>query len=133
LGDIELSDIGDIDKSQCHNACERERNTSIVTLWFANVTNITQLYVTQVLPELTRAHASGAWLKSRRAYNVRELSHALWLKSRRGTTGKLAGCEQKLQGGEQKSFLTSVLLGPCPCPICFENYSSHLENCFLTP
>jgi len=45
LGDIELGGIGDIDQSQCHNACERERNTSIVTF-----TNVTQLDVTQVLP-----------------------------------------------------------------------------------
>jgi len=27
-----LSDIDDIGKLQCHNACERERNTNIVTL-----------------------------------------------------------------------------------------------------
>jgi len=40
LGDIELSDIG---QSQCHNACERERNTSIVILWLVNVTNVTQV------------------------------------------------------------------------------------------
>jgi len=38
LGDIELGDIG---QSQCHNTCERERNTSIVTLWLTNITNVT--------------------------------------------------------------------------------------------
>lgn len=28
--DIELGDIDDIDQSQCHNACGRERNTNIM-------------------------------------------------------------------------------------------------------
>jgi len=34
-----LSDIGDIDQSQCHNSCERERKKPLMTLWLANVTN----------------------------------------------------------------------------------------------
>ena len=43
--------------------------------------------------ELTRAHASGAWLKSRRAYNVRELRYVAWVNSRRGIFGNHAGRE----------------------------------------
>jgi len=41
LCDIELSDIGDIGQSQCHNPCESERKKPHVTLWLVNVTNVT--------------------------------------------------------------------------------------------
>ena len=44
-------------------------------------TFVLQLWPLTNVRELTRAHDSGAWLKSRRAYNVRELSHAAWLNS----------------------------------------------------
>jgi len=54
--------------------------------------------------ELTRAQASAAWLKSRRTYKVRELSHIVWLNSRKGITGNYVGREQNVLGEEQKSF-----------------------------
>ena len=72
--------------------------------------------------ELTRTQANGVWLKSRRAYKVRELSHVAWLNSRRelshvawlnsrrGTTGKHAGREQKLQGESKNLHIYSFFL-----------------------
>jgi len=29
MGDIKFGDIGDIDQLQCHNVCDRKRNTSM--------------------------------------------------------------------------------------------------------
>ena len=55
--------------------------------------------------ELTRAQGSGAWLKSRKAYKVRELSHAAWLNSHKGLTGNHVGREQNVQGEEHDSYI----------------------------
>lgn len=48
MGNIEFGDIG---WSQCHKTCERERNTSIVTLWLTNVTQ--RLSVISVVAKTT--------------------------------------------------------------------------------
>ena len=63
-------------------------------------TFVLQLWPPANVRELTRAHASGGWLKSRRAYNVRELSHAAWLNSRKGIKENHDGREQKVLGEE---------------------------------
>ena len=57
-----------------------------------------QLWPPANVRELTHAHACGAWLKSRRDYKVRELSHAAWLNSRKGIFGKATGRECFVQG-----------------------------------
>ena len=92
-----------------------------------NLTTVQKTFVFQLWPpanvrELTRTLASGVWLKSRRAYKVRELSHVAWLNSRRelshvawlnsrrGTTGKHAGREQKLQGESKNLHIYSFFL-----------------------
>jgi len=44
-----------------------------------------------------------AWLNLRSKYNLRRLRRAAWLNLRKGKIGTAAGCEQYVQGGEQKS------------------------------
>jgi len=62
------------------------------------LTTVQKTFVLQLWPpanvrELTRAHANGARLKSRRTYNVRELRHDAWVNSRRGIFGNHSGRE----------------------------------------
>ena len=80
-----------------------------------NLTKVRKTFVLQLWPptnmrELTCAQASGAWLKSRRAYNVCELSHAAWLNSRRGIFENNVGREQNVPGEKQKSNLRVPLI-----------------------
>jgi len=78
-------------------------------------TFVLQLWPPANVRKLTRAHARGAWLKSRRAYNVRELRHAAWLNSRKGIFGNHVGRECFVLGEEQNSFL------------CAKNYAKNAQ------
>jgi hypothetical protein len=72
------------------------------------LTTVQKMFVHELRPpanvrELTRAQTSGAWLKSRKTYKVRELSDATWLNLRKGITGNHVGREQNVLGEEQNS------------------------------
>ena len=118
--------IGKNDSLVCiYHKCGKKNVWKWLKMCKLNVENLTKVektFVLQLWPpanvrELTRAHASGAWLKSHRAYNVHELRHAAWLNSRRGIFENHVERECFVLGGRAEfanNLWWPLLWGLCP-------------------